>query len=1092
MKEKIYTSFLKSFFLLLLLVGIGNTGWAIGTTYYLVGDASSGLYFNDGSLWSSAGSGGSADGGTIVWNAADNMVIDSNSPAGAIIIFNDNLLISSLKISGGQTVTFWSEDLSFTALNYTLTLSSSTPLSIASGSRLFFSRAGNDADVPLTVSLKTGTGSLTGSIGSDYPGSTLDIQNGATLNATGQINGSNATNFFSNLVISGNLNTTSYVNVGVLNISSTGYFKTAYYGTSATKGWWHNSGSAPSSIVINGTVDYSRDNIQIIAATQYNNLVLSGATTTRVKKVYGDVTVTGTLTINSNNNLELNNSRLIFNGDISNNGTITNNLGLLHGSLKFNGSSAQSYYGTGTATMDTLIINSSYVGSVSLSSATNPLIADKVEFDNVANLDNGAKLTIGRGGATPSFITFNGNVSTTVGSILAPPIFNIGSGGLSINYLIESTGRVVANEMPTPTSLTATNMYISNTHGVTNTRDIDLTGNLSIATNASYDLVTYKTNRSASGGTLLVAGTMKLGGGTGGQTGSNFPTNFATMTMTGGTVEYNGSNAITQTVYAVPSYNNLVLTNSTGSGTAAKNLIANLTNTNFTINNGVQFTIPSGLTTTVGNNLVNNAGVDGLVLKSSGTASAGSLMVVGSLTGSGTVERKTDENRWYLISAPANQLIKDFVHFNDNIPVWSDDFSGKTDHYGMTSYNTGQNKYNNYYEEALNFDATTGLDRTTMLGFGKGYLIRTITDPSANQTITFKGDLKAGEQSVSLDQSGKLWNLIGNPYTSAIKLWDGTVSPSDGGASNFMDYNSDKIDPINFAAYIYNGSDYDVVNFATSPNVDYYSSIGQGFFIKAKAGASNALFEPAMQSHQVTTQYKTAVAPPAFPSIKLMATLNDAKVSTDIKFIEGTTKGLDRGYDAGIFKADPSFSLYTKLVDDIGYDFQLQCLPTNQPKEMVIPVGIDSKTGGDVIFSAETSNFVTGCMLVLEDKATNKFTDLSKSTYKALILAAADNSNRFYLHTSDIVSGLNDQTLTESNYKVYTIRGSEMQIAGEVGDKAVATLFNSVGQVVLTKQLTAGTLNIVGLPDLSSGVYMLNIKDKATIQTIKVLINNHN
>jgi hypothetical protein len=49
-------------------------------------------------------------------------------------------------------------------------------------------------------------------------------------------------------------------------------------------------------------------------------------------------------------------------------------------------------------------------------------------------------------------------------------------------------------------------------------------------------------------------------------------------------------------------------------------------------------------------------------------------------------------------------------------------------------------------------------------------------------------------------------------------------------------------------------------------------------------------------------------------------------------------------------------------------------------------------------------------------------------------------------------------------------------------------LVNGLGQVVLTKKLGAGNLNIIGLPNLNSGLYLLNINDKGTPQTIKVIV----
>jgi hypothetical protein len=45
-----------------------------------------------------------------------------------------------------------------------------------------------------------------------------------------------------------------------------------------------------------------------------------------------------------------------------------------------------------------------------------------------------------------------------------------------------------------------------------------------------------------------------------------------------------------------------------------------------------------------------------------------------------------------------------------------------------------------------------------------------------------------------------------------------------------------------------------------------------------------------------------------------------------------------------------------------------------------------------------------------------------------------------------------------------------------------------LGKVVLTKKLDAGSLNIIGLPNLSSGVYLLNINDKGAPQKIKIMV----
>jgi hypothetical protein len=154
---------------------------------------------------------------------------------------------------------------------------------------------------------------------------------------------------------------------------------------------------------------------------------------------------------------------------------------------------------------------------------------------------------------------------------------------------------------------------------------------------------------------------------------------------------------------------------------------------------------------------------------------------------------------------------------------------------------------------------------------------------------------------------------------------------------------------------------------------------------------------------------------------------------------------------------------------------------------MVIPLGIDSKAGGEIVFTVQTVQLDPICKVILEDRLTNTFTDLSKNSYKIVVAANTAGTGRFYLHTGDIVSGLEDQVL-QGKLTAYAKGNKEIRVIGEVGDGAVATLFNGLGKVVLTKKLSVGTLNIIGLPNLSSGIYLLNINDKGTPQTIKIMI----
>jgi hypothetical protein len=489
-----------------------------------------------------------------------------------------------------------------------------------------------------------------------------------------------------------------------------------------------------------------------------------------------------------------------------------------------------------------------------------------------------------------------------------------------------------------------------------------------------------------------------------------------------------------------------------------------------TIESGAALTIAAGKALTINGNFNNLAGKTGLTIKSgdltSGDIGTGSLKILGSVSGSAKVERYMAPDVWHLISSPtANQPIINYLTYNTDISAKP---ATAPYTYAMKNY---QNDGTGWATEYFKDGKSTG----DLFGTGKGYLVGTM-GPAVTKITYFEGALNTLPIGNVPVISG--WNLVGNPFTSAISI------NSEACADNFIDLNTSTLTGSYAAIYVWDATksntEYQVVNNSGDAT---YAQVGQGFFVKAAAGNLN--FTSSMQAHQGTAPFKAATAPT--PQIKLIAGSNTASVSTIIKFIEGTTAGLDVGYDAGMFKADQPIALYTKLVEDNSVDFQLQCLPPTGYDKMVIPIGLDSKTAGEIVLSVETVQLDPTCKVILEDKLTHTFTDLSKNSYKAAIVANTAGTGRFYLHTGDIVSGVEDQVL-QGKLTAYARGNTEIRIIGEVGNSAVATLFNGLGKVVLTKKLGAGNLNIIGLPNLSSGVYLLNINDNGKIQTIRVMI----
>jgi hypothetical protein len=131
-------------------------------------------------------------------------------------------------------------------------------------------------------------------------------------------------------------------------------------------------------------------------------------------------------------------------------------------------------------------------------------------------------------------------------------------------------------------------------------------GNLSIANNLTissgvFDLQNYTANRATSGGTLTISsgGELHLAASSGGQTGSNFPSNYTGFALTGIT-EYNGTGAQTM---ANVTYGDLVLSN-TGAKTIGNSFTVQ---GDFTVSGSTPVTINGGVTMQV-NGEVNLAG----------------------------------------------------------------------------------------------------------------------------------------------------------------------------------------------------------------------------------------------------------------------------------------------------------------------------------------------------------------------------------------------------------------------------------------------------------------------------------------------------
>ena len=444
--------------------------------------------------------------------------------------------------------------------------------------------------------------------------------------------------------------------------------------------------------------------------------------------------------------------------------------------------------------------------------------------------------------------------------------------------------------------------------------------------------------------------------------------------------------------------------------------------------------------------------------------SSGSLILKGAQLGSGQVlyARGLSAN-WHLVSPPVagqSTVFPGLIQF----PT-----SGIK--YPIAAYNNALTSSRYVYYTT----ASGANDINTAGNFikGKGYSARR----GAPGPITFSGTLNTSNVSIAITDgsaTGNKWNLIGNPFTSSIH---GNVNAEV--ANNFLTINTAQLDPARVAMYVWNAStsSYDIINQASATK---YIAPGQGFFVEAKNGGGMVQFTREMQTHQTVNIFSKGTANQK-SSIKISISEGKNTKSTEIKYLENTTIGLDPGYDAGVFSGGNSeFGVYTHLVDGSKeVDFALQCLPNNNYEETVIPLGIKTKGEGKVVLSAEALNLPNNINLYLEDRLNNTFVQLNEGTkeHELLLTSSENEMGRFYIHTTvKNKSDLINIAVENENINMYMMTGNTLKITGVTKGETKILVFDILGKEVFNTTFKAKETNNIELSSLKTGIYIVRLK----------------
>ncbi|WP_339882579.1 LamG-like jellyroll fold domain-containing protein [Polaribacter vadi] len=489
-----------------------------------------------------------------------------------------------------------------------------------------------------------------------------------------------------------------------------------------------------------------------------------------------------------------------------------------------------------------------------------------------------------------------------------------------------------------------------------------------------------------------------------------------------------------------------------GSGKTVTIDVDDLTIDDFTLESGATLSIPKDKEITIQNSFVSN----GTLELGSDATDSGVLFVEGTSTGNITYKRGgLFSNKWSIVTPPVSgQTVKSFVENAANdIRI---NTTPDPDRYAIAYYDDSQNSGSKwvYYN--------ADVDENTEFNAGQSYSISRATDGE----VTFTGTLTIDDLQKTLiaDQ----WNAIGNPFT--------TYYPANKNSnSSFLNDNTHVLDDAFKSLYLWDNAQGKYVAITEVDIAARSLPPGQGFFIKMKTGETEIIFNKEKRSTKPSSGTSTFEKSTSTPTITLKVTNETKTVTTDIKYFENATYGLDPGFDIGNFNSS-SLDIYTRLLDEnISTNFTIQSLPLNSYENAIIPIGLNGNNGDRITFTIASINIPNSINIYLEDKEKNTYQKLSETNgnYTIVLKDKVSGVGRFYLHTNSKslgtkqISTLEDVSIFNTN-RILKINGLKKTTAN-------IKLYSILGKEVLSKDFIANKKNEILLPKISKGVYLVKL-----------------
>jgi hypothetical protein len=1088
----------------------------------LVGDGTS------GAVGSGYGEFGFASASQIIWN--HNAVLEWNTtgsvPGLAGITYFPSLpssVIPILRITriGGGNVGGGSDSV----INGLLQLNGANMSWGANGTKIF--RNGVIAIGTATMSRGTGTGPW--QIGDASAGNaeiggatgvlTLNNPSGVSITAT------------CNATLTSNVTTTSgtFSNNGILNMSLNAFSGAGAFATRTGSSLiTSNTGGLVAAIAVDGIRTFeagcnytfnANTTTPFPTGTFGNPAILAFNDATVTSNRTSTITVSGAVTINGTSTFALNQTT----NDLNLGGVLTvdpnatfdnggeNQITNGGGSIIINGTfitrDAQGFSGSNTAIpsiVPTLGSTSAVVYGLNGDQNISPFDYNNITFSGGGTKTTQSAIVV----ATNGLVRITGNTTVDATSNLGITSANTTAFTMDAGRLILRTGGTQPNmrgiytltggivEFADASSKTIRNNSYQNIE-VTGTNVGNSSGNITLNTGGTFTVKTngvFTINGNAIVGptgtqTLIVEdGAVFKTGDAQGFYGSNLTSvrdDIETITLdNNSTVEYSGDNQTITALNTNNQYGRLLI-----SGTGTKTLHTNEVEVGNTLEvTSSVLSIEQNKTLTVQNEITT---LDDLISIQDG----GSLLQVANVdnassninVGKIAVTRTTQ---------PMYRL--DFTY-------WSAPVSGNT--LIALSPNTQLNRFFQWNASAGSWGMLNG--GTATMSPGKGYIVRAPNtfgldpaDPNSYQNFTGTFSGKPNNGTVTTPVSGAttgtdIWNLIGNPYPSAISasaFLNANVGGSNdllGGTLYFWTHNS----PFGATTYAYSAGDYATWNGSGSTatnnsgpndNINEPSgniAAGQSFFVQGTA-SGNAIFNNSMRVKGNNMNFFRPVhqtnvnATPTDEKHRVWLNLQGATQGfsqTLVAYVTNATNDFDIRYDGPSFGGN-SVTFYS-IMPTKTLSIQGRALPFVQTDE--VPLGYKTTQTGNLIISID---HVDGLMenqgIYLKDNVLNSVHDLKASSYTFATVPGTFNDRFVLRYVPDAV--LDNLTFNDQiNGVVIRKNDGTLRINSPYETIAEVKVYDIAGRLVFEKK------------DCNSNTFEASsIVNSEQVLIVKVILNN--